>query len=158
MFGIPTTRSTRTIRPQRTQVGRDVGESQIESSAHDDFGRIAVFARAHEGRVVNRAFHNFVRRRPRTNDPHVILDRRLAQRQILTDQDPDPDPTNVKPIKELVDLLLRFKFNVAPFPYGFAEFKRSSRHLDNDVGVTVVHPFEGTGHFIFLCNSRNFVG
>lgn len=142
--------------PRRTQVGWDVREGQVQSSAHDDFRCIAVFARAHESGIVNGTFHNLIRGRPRTNDPHVILDRRLSQGKVLANQHSYADPTNVKPIEKVMDLLLCFKFDIAPFPDSLAEFKRSSSHLHNDIGVTIVHSFEGSGHFIFLCDSGNF--
>ena len=56
------------------EVGGDVGECQVETARDDDFRCIAVFAGAHECRIVDCAFDDFVWTRFEANEANVVFD------------------------------------------------------------------------------------
>ena len=82
------------------QVRGHVRERHIQPAGDYHLGRIAVLARAHERRVVDGAFYDLVRRRTAADDADVILDGRLTQTQVLTDEHAHPYPRYVESVQE----------------------------------------------------------
>mmetsp|Transcript_5457 Transcript_5457/g.14778 ORF Transcript_5457/g.14778 Transcript_5457/m.14778 type:complete len:403 (-) Transcript_5457:204-1412(-) len=127
-----------------TKMSGNVGERQIQPPADDDVRRIAVLAIAHVGGIVDGPLDNFVRGRDVADEADVILQRRLPQRQVLTDQHTDANTAQVEAIEEGVRFLHVRKEVILSrrsvrLRHVVAEFMRATRHLHEDLGMTLVN-------------------
>mmetsp|Transcript_10447 Transcript_10447/g.22510 ORF Transcript_10447/g.22510 Transcript_10447/m.22510 type:complete len:474 (+) Transcript_10447:281-1702(+) len=169
------------------EVGWYVGEGHIQPPRDDNFRSIPILPRTHKRRIVNGPLDNLIRTRPTANDPHVTLHGRLPQTQILPDQDPNPNPRNIKPIQKGVRALHEFELHgippglqfplfhrrqlgplalaavvisreERPLPNRRAEFEGPPRHLDQDAPVSLVDVLQDPGEVPFFVEGGDDLG
>lgn len=161
--------------------------SHIQPPRDDNLRSIPILPRTHKRRIVNRPLDNLIGTRPTANDPHVTLHGRLPQTQILPDQDPNPDPRNIKPIQKGVRALHEFELHgippglqfpllhrrqlgplalaavvvsreERPLPDRRAEFEGPPRHLDQDAAVSLVDVLQDPGEVPFFIEGGDDLG